>query len=135
MNTTEVVLVAAVVLLAVAFAAVAVMLVRMSDLLGAMRRDTAHLEERTEHLLVRLATATSDAEAAVAGARADLERFDRVLGSAESISGAMTSSSRVARTALSAPAIKAAGLATGTSKAVRRLRSRPVSLQPGRTPR
>ena len=55
-------------------------------------------------------------------ARADLERFDRVLGSAEAISATAARSSRVARTTLSAPMIKAAGLATGTSRAVRRLR-------------
>jgi hypothetical protein len=78
-----------------------------------------------------MATATAGAEAAVSEARADLERFDRVLGSAEAIGDVMTGSSRVARTALSAPAIKAAGLATGTSRAVRRLRGRPESLPPG----
>jgi hypothetical protein len=40
-------------------------------------------------------------------ARDDLERFDRVLGSAEAIGDAMAGSGRVARTALSAPMIKA----------------------------
>ena len=55
-------------------------------------------------------------------ARADLERFDRVLGSAEAISDAVDGSGRLARRAFSAPMIKAAGLATGTSRTVRRLR-------------
>jgi hypothetical protein len=55
-------------------------------------------------------------------ARTDLERFDRVLGSAEAIGEAVSGSGRVARTAFSAPMIKVAGLATGTSRAVQRLR-------------
>jgi hypothetical protein len=46
-------------------------------------------------------------------ARSDLERFDRVLGSAEAISDAVEGSGRVARTAFSVPVIKMAGLATG----------------------
>jgi hypothetical protein len=58
----------------------------------------------------------------VNAARSDLDRFDRVVGSAEAISGAMSGSGRVARTAFSVPVIKAAGVATGTSRALRRLR-------------
>ena len=50
------------------------------------------------------------------------QRFDRVLGSAEAISDAVVGGSRVARAALSTPVIKTAALATGTSRAVRRLR-------------
>jgi len=57
-------------------------------------------------------------------AREDLARFDRVLGSAEAISEAVDGSSRVARTAFSVPVIKLAGLATGTSRAVRKMRGR-----------
>jgi hypothetical protein len=57
-------------------------------------------------------------------ARTDLERFDRVLGSAEAISDAVEGSGRVARTAFSAPVIKLAGLAAGSTRAVRRLRGR-----------
>ena len=53
-------------------------------------------------------------------ARDDLERFDRVLGSAEAIGDAV--SNTVARTAFSSPAIKAVGFAKGTSRAWRRLR-------------
>jgi hypothetical protein len=67
---------------------------------------------------------TLDARDAVEDARRDLDRFDRVLGSAEAISGAMAGSSRVARTALSAPVIKVAAIATGTSRAARRLTRR-----------
>ena len=131
MSTGEVVLVAAIILLALAFAAVTVVLVKLVETLRTVQRDVAALHEETAPLLERMSAATSDAEETMAAARADLERFDRVLGSAEAIGGAVRGSSRVARTALSAPAIKAAGLATGTSRAVRRLRNQPRSLPRG----
>ena len=54
-------------------------------------------------------------------ARHDLDRFDRVLGSAEAISGAVAGGSRIARAALSAPVIKTVAIGTGTRRAVRRL--------------
>jgi hypothetical protein len=59
-------------------------------------------------------------------ARDDLERFDRVLGSAEAISDAVVGGSRVARVALSAPMIKSAAFATGTTRAMRRLRRKEI---------
>ena len=118
-------------LLAITFAAVVVTLVKITELLRLIRTDVAALHEQTQPLLERMETATVGAEAAIGDARADLERFDRVLGSAEALGEAMSASSKIARTALSAPAIKAAGLATGTSRAVRRLRGGPPSLTRG----
>ena len=55
----------------------------------------------------------------------DLERFDRVLGSAEAISDAVGGT--VTRTSFSTPMIKAAGLARGTSRTIARLRGTPRS--------
>jgi len=55
------------------------------------------------------------------------DRFDRVLGSAEAISSNVQGVSRVARAALSTPVIKTVALASGTSKAARRLRRKEVS--------
>ena len=69
-----------------------------------------------------LRSTTVEAQRTIADARDDLERFDRVLGSAEAISDAVSGGGRVARVALSTPVIKTAALATGTSRAVRRLR-------------
>jgi hypothetical protein len=80
------------------------------------------LRQETGPLLAELRMSTADARQTMEEARDDLERFDRVLGSAEAISGALSGSGRVARVALSTPVIKTAALATGTSRAVRRLR-------------
>lgn len=109
------------------FAALIVVLVRVLDTLKALRGEVASLRDETRPLLAELRTTTSDARQTMETARHDLERFDRVLGSAEAISGAVEGSGRVARTAFSAPVIKIAGIATGTGRAVRRLRGRSAS--------
>ena len=58
------------------------------------------------------------------GKHNDLDRFDRVLGSAEAISANVAGASRVTRMALSTPVIKTVALASGTSRAASRLRRR-----------
>lgn len=122
MTAGELILVCVGVLGTIAFAALAVTLVRVRDTLHELRREVVDLRSETLPLLDHLQRATAEAREAAVTARADLDRFDRVLGSAEAISGAMERGSKVTRTALSAPVIKAAGLATGTSRAVKRLR-------------
>ena len=112
----------AAVLCAIGFAALIVVLLRVVDSLGILRREVAALRAETRPLIDELRRSTAEARSTVEAARDDLERFDRVLGSAEAISGAVDGSSRVVRTALSAPAIKAAGFATGARRAWRRLR-------------
>lgn len=94
----------------------------MFDALRSLRREVADVRTETGLLLEELRASSADARDVIDEARLDLARFDRVLGSAEAISGAVGRSNRVARTTLSVPMIKAAGLATGTSRAVRRLR-------------
>jgi len=123
MSAGELVIVLAAVLCALGFAALIVVLVRVLDTLRALRGEVASLRAETRPLLEELRSSTDEAREAVNAARTDLDRFDRVLGSAEAISGAMSGSGRVARTAFSAPVIKAAGVATGTSRVLRRLRS------------
>jgi hypothetical protein len=93
-------------------------------MLRALRGEVEALRSETRPLLAELRSTTDEARDAMETARADLERFDRVLGSAEAIGEAVSGTGRVARTAFSAPVIKAAGLATGTSRAMRRLRGR-----------
>ena len=122
MTAGELALVVAVVLCVLAFAALAVTLVRVRDTLGSLRSEVAELRAETTPLLEDLRASAAEADRAMAAARRDLERFDQVLGSVEAIGNTAARSSKLARTTLSVPMIKAAGLATGTSRAVRRLR-------------
>lgn len=114
----------AAVLCTIGFAALVVVLVRVLDTLKALRSEVEALRGETRPLLAELRATTHEARDAMDTARSDLERFDRVIGSAEAISEAMEGTGRVARRAFSTPAIKVAGIATGTSRAVRRLRGR-----------
>jgi len=113
----------------IGFAALIVVLVRVLDTLKALRGEVESLRRETRPLLAELRDSTVEARTTMADARSDLERFDRVLGSAEAISEAVEGSGRVARTAFSAPVIKIAGLATGTSRAVRRMRGRDARVE------
>jgi hypothetical protein len=112
----------AAVLCTIGFAALIVVLVRVLDTLRSLRAEVESLRGETRPLLAELRASTDEARFAMDTARNDLERFDRVIGSAEAISEAMEGTGRVARRAFSTPVIKVAGLATGTSRAVRRLR-------------
>jgi hypothetical protein len=122
MTAGELAVLLAAVLCCIGFAALIVVLSRVLDTMRSLRGEVVSLRQETGPLLAELRSSTADAKATLAEARGDLERFDRVLGSAEAISGAVAGGSRVARAALSAPVIKTAALATGTSRAVRRFR-------------
>jgi hypothetical protein len=111
----------------IGFAALIVVLVRVLDTLKALRLEVESLRRETGPLLAELRESTDEAREAMDTAREDLERFDRVLGSAEAISDAVDGSSRLVRRAFSAPMIKAASLATGTSRTARRLRRKDSS--------
>jgi hypothetical protein len=95
---------------------------KLPDSMKTLRAEVVSLRQETGPLLAELRASTDEAKTTMAEARDDLERFDRVLGSAEAISGAVAGSGRVARAALSTPMIKTAAIATGTTRAVRRLR-------------
>ena len=123
MSAGEFALVVGAVLCAIAFAALAVTLVHVRDTVAELRTEVVTLRTETSEVIDELRQASAEAGDAVAAAQADLERFDRLLGSAEAISSAVDRGNRLGRAALSAPMIKAAGIATGTSRAVRRLRS------------
>jgi hypothetical protein len=121
-SAADLLLVVGAVLCALAFAALAVTLVKVRDTLGSLRAEVAELRAETTPILEDLRASAEAANVTIAAARDDLERFDRVLGSVEAIGATAARSSTFARTTLSVPVIKAAGLATGTSRAVRRLR-------------
>ena len=117
MQTADIVLIAAVVLCAIGFAALSIVLLRVFDALRALRREVREMREQTLPLIADLRSSTDDAKSAMDGARADLERFDRVLGSAEAISEAVETSGRAARRLFAAPVIKAVGTVTGVNDA------------------
>ena len=96
------------------------MLLRVLDVTNHLRGEVTDLRAETRMLIDDLRISADDARETVDEARQDLERFDRVLGSAEAIGDAVGST--VARGAFSSPSIKAAGLARGASRTVARLR-------------
>lgn len=122
MTAGDLAIVLAAVLLTLGFAALIVVLLRVLDTLRSLRLEVDSLRRETGPLLAELRASTDEARYAVEEAREDLDRFDRVLGSAEAISGAMANTGRMTRMALSTPVIKVAALATGTSRAAQRLK-------------
>jgi hypothetical protein len=122
MSAGELAILMAAVLCSIGFAALVVVLLRVLDSLSLLRREIVDLRAETRPLLQELRETTDIARDTVDTARQDLERFDRVLGSAEAIGEAVATSGRVARTAFSAPVIKMAGLATGSAHALRKIR-------------
>ena len=117
-------LVVVLVLCAVAFAALVLVLYRVLVALADLRTELEVVESRLLPMVDELRQATHESREIIDTARGDLKRFDKVLGSAESISEAVADTSRVARTVLSAPVIKVAAAATGTKRAFSVLRRR-----------
>ena len=134
MTAGELAVLLAAVLCCIGFAALVVVLMRVLDSLKALRGEVAHLRAETGPLLAELRSSTASAAAVIDEARDDLDRFDRVLGSAEAISSAVQGSGAIARAALSTPVIKTAAIATGTQRAWRRLRRKDPAELPGRGP-
>jgi predicted PurR-regulated permease PerM len=122
MSAADLVVIIASILLIFAFVALIVVLLRVIDTMRDLRRQVDQLTDETRHLVDDLRVSTDDARDTVDEARHDLERFDRVLGSAEAIGDAVGST--VARSAFSSPAIKAAGIARGASRTMARLRGK-----------
>jgi len=136
MTAGELAIVLGTVLCALGFAALIVVLVRVLDTLRALRGEVESLRSETRPLIAEMQLTTDQARATMREARDDLERFDRVIGSAEAISDAMAGGGRVARVAFAAPVIKVAGLATGTGKAFRRIRgTEQLALPEAKSPR
>lgn len=119
---TDTALVVALVLCALAFAGLVIVLYRVLVALADLRADLAMLEAEIVPMVGELRAATAETRDIIDTARGDLERFDRVLGSAESISEAVADTSRVARTVLSVPVIKVAAVASGVRRALSVLR-------------
>jgi uncharacterized protein YoxC len=115
MTAGDLAVVLATVLCAIGFAALVVVLLRVLRALAELQTEVQSLRSETRPLLAELKVSVDEA-------RDDLDRFDRVLGSAEAISSSVEGVSRVAKVALSGPMIKTVALATGTGRAAKRLR-------------
>ena len=135
MTAGELAVLLACIVLVIGFAALIVVLMRVLDALRLLRGEVDLMRRESIPLLAQLRHSTDEARDVVEEAREDLQRFDRVLGSAEAISDAVSGAGRVTRLALSAPVIKATALATGTKRAARRLKRRGTDIEITRTHR
>jgi hypothetical protein len=102
--------VAAVVLLAVATTALVRTLKALREVAGLLRTETVPVLEELRD--------TVDA------ANHEIVRLDRLVTTAESVTGTVDSASRLAYIAMANPVIKGVAFASGTAKAARRLRGR-----------
>lgn len=85
--------------------------------------------------LRELRDATDETREVVDEAREDLERFDRVLGSAEVVSTALADTSRVARTVITSPLIKTVAIVRGVSRGLRKFSTSTPTQAPQRKSR
>jgi predicted PurR-regulated permease PerM len=103
-----------------AFAALSIVLLQVVSALRELRTDLDLFESRVLPLMEDLRDATDETREVVDEAREDLERFDRVLGSAEVVSTALADTSRVARTVITSPLIKTVAVVRGVSRGLRK---------------
>ena len=101
----------------VAVVLLAVALVALVRTLRAMRAVAHLLRTETVPLL-------DDLRGTVDTANDEIERLDRLVTTAESVTGTVDSASRLAYIAMANPVIKGVAFASGTAKAARRLRRR-----------
>jgi hypothetical protein len=111
---------AAVIVAGCSVVAVVLLAVAMIALVRTLRamRDVAHVL-RTETVPV-----LDDLRETVDLANLEIERLDRLVTTAESVTGTVDSASRLAYVAMANPVIKGVAFASGTAKAARRLRGR-----------
>lgn len=98
--------------------AVGVLLFVLQRALGTVRALRRTVDETNEQLLPLIEQLT----VSLAEANEELERIDRLVGSAESISATVDATSKLAYRALSAPVIKTVAVTSGASRAARRIR-------------
>lgn len=103
-----------------AFAALSIVLLQVVSALRDLRTDLDLFESRVLPLMADLRDATDETREVVDEAREDLERFDRVLGSAEVVSTALADTSRAARTVITSPLIKTVAVVRGVSRGLRK---------------
>jgi predicted acylesterase/phospholipase RssA len=90
--------------------------------LGRLLRSVRALQASLEELNAQVTPLVDDLRVALEEANEELDRIDRLVGSAESISATVDATSKLAYRALSAPVIKTVAVTSGASRAARRLR-------------
>jgi len=118
MDATEVAAVAGAV-------AAGVLVVGLLVALSSLARTMRELREAVEELQRETLPLVRDMQGAVAQANHDLERFEGVLGTAESLGQTVDAASRLAYLTFSNPVVKAMALGAGVARAGRRLRRAP----------
>jgi uncharacterized protein YoxC len=90
----------------------------------AMHRTLREMRRTVELLQVETKSVIDELSDTVAAANYELHRIDRMVGTAETISGTVDAASRLAYTAVSNPMIKGLAVASGTGRAARSFRRR-----------
>jgi hypothetical protein len=98
--------------------AVVVLLFVLQRALAALREIRRSLDTITDQVVPLV----DELARSVTEANAELERVNRLVGSAESISATVDATSKLAYRALSAPVIKTVAITSGASRAAKRLR-------------
>jgi NAD(P)-dependent dehydrogenase (short-subunit alcohol dehydrogenase family) len=120
MTGRDIAVIVGLVMCCLAFAALSIVLLQVLSALRELRTDLDLFESHVLPLMADLRDATDETREVVDEAREDLERFDRVLGSAEVVSTALADTSRVARTVITSPLIKTVAVVRGVSRGLRK---------------
>ena len=115
MDTSDVIAVIVATLVAILTGALVVALAFLVQTLRTLRATVDSLREETIALL-------DDAHDAVRQATSEVDRIDRLVGSAERINDAVDGAQRMAYKTLASPVVKAMAFGTGVSRAAHRLR-------------
>ncbi len=116
METGDVLAIVAATVVAILCGVLIAVLYALAGTLRELRTTVHTLREETVALL-------DDAHDAVVGATREVDRIDRLVGSAERINGAVDGAQRMAYKTLASPVVKAMAFGTGVSRAAQRIRA------------
>ena len=115
MDTSDVLAVIAATVVAILAGVLIATLYSLTRTLQTLRTTVEHLREETIALL-------DDAHDAVREATTEVDRIDRLVGSAEKINEAVDGAQRMAYKTLASPVVKAMAFGSGVSRAAQRIR-------------
>ena len=115
MDTGDVLAVIAATVVAILAGVLIATLYSLTRTLQTLRTTVEHLREETVALL-------DDAHDAVREATTEVDRIDRLVGSAEKINDAVDGAQRMAYKTLASPVVKAMAFGSGVSRAAQRIR-------------